>query len=103
MDSIISDGCIISGGTVDRSILSPGVVVERDAVVSQSVIFDETLVEPGVRIKRAIVDKECKIRAGSSLGYNHEADKARGCTVTDSGIVVVPKGTEINRNEPCLL
>ncbi len=103
MDSILSDGCIISGGTVDRSILSPGVIVERDAVVERSVIFDETLVEPGARIKRAIVDKECKIRTGTSLGYNHEADKARGCTVSDSGIVVVPKGTEINRNEPCLL
>ncbi len=102
-DSIVSDGCIISGGSIDHSILSPGVIVEREAAVEKSVIFDEAFVEPGARIKRAIVDKECKIRTGCSLGYDLAADKARGCTVTDSGIVVVPKGTEIKRNEPSLL
>jgi glucose-1-phosphate adenylyltransferase len=103
LDSIVSDGCIISGGTIDHSILSPGVIIERDAFVQQSVIFDESFVEPGARIRRAIIDKECKIRAGASIGYNFEADKSRGCTVTDSGIVVVPKGTEITRNEPTLM
>jgi len=102
-DSIVSDGCIISGGSLDHSILSPGVIIERDAVVEQSVIFDSVFIEPGARIKRAIVDKECRIRAGALIGYDHEADRVRGCTVTDSGIVVVPKGTEINRSEPSLL
>lgn len=102
-DSIVSDGCIISGGTVDCSILSPGVIVEQGAVVEKSVIFDETFVEPGARIKKAILDKECKIRTGTSLGYDARADRARGCTVTDSGIVVVPKGKEISRHEPSLL
>jgi glucose-1-phosphate adenylyltransferase len=102
-DSIVSDGCIISGGTVDHSILSPGVIIERDAFVQQSVIFDEVFVEPGARIRRAIIDKECRIQAGASIGYHYEADKARGCTVTESGIVVVPKGTKINRTEPSLL
>jgi glucose-1-phosphate adenylyltransferase len=102
-DSIVSDGCIVSGGYLDHSVLSPGVIIERDAVVEKSVIFDEALVEPGARIRRAIVDKECKIRAGCSLGYDPAADKARGCTVTESGIVVVPKGSEIKRFEPALL
>lgn len=101
-DSIVSDGCIISGGFVEQTILSPNVVVERDASVVQSVIFDDVFVEPGARIKRAIIDKECRIRAGASIGYNHDIDKARGCTVTESGIVVVSKGMEINRNEPIL-
>ena len=100
--SIVCDGCIVSDGTVWNSILSPGVIVERDAVVEQSVIFDDVIIEPGVRIRRAIVDKQSRIRAGASIGYDHEADKRRGCTVSDNGIVVVPKGTDISRTEPSL-
>jgi glucose-1-phosphate adenylyltransferase len=97
-DSIVSDGCIISGGTVDQSVLSPGVIVERDAWIFQSVVFDDTFIEPGAKIRRAIIDKECRVRAGALIGFDQTLDKARGCTVTDSGIVVVPKGTEIRNN-----
>jgi len=98
-ESIVSDGCIISGGTVWSSILSPGVIVERDAVVEQSVIFDDVIIEPGARVRRAIVDKESRIRAGTSVGYDREVDKRRGCTISDNGIVVVPKGMDISRSE----
>jgi glucose-1-phosphate adenylyltransferase len=101
-DSIISDGCIISGGTVKNSILSPGVIVERDAVVEKSIIFDDVVIEPGANVKRAIVDKECRIHTGTSIGYDLEADKGRGCLISNNGIVVVPKGMDINRNEPYL-
>lgn len=97
-DSIVSDGCIISGGTVEQSVLSPGVIIERDALVSQSVVFDDVFIEPGAKIRRAIIDKECRVRAGAFIGFDQVLDKARGCTVTDSGIVVVPKGTEIRNN-----
>ncbi|MBN1221792.1 MAG: glucose-1-phosphate adenylyltransferase [Candidatus Aminicenantes bacterium] len=95
--SIVCDGCIISGGTVADSVLSPGVIVERDAVVEQSVILDRVIIEPGASIRRAIVDKETRIQAGASIGYDLEADKKRGCTISDSGIVVVSKGFDINR------
>ena len=94
-DSLVSDGCIISGGTVWGSILSPGVVIERDALVERSIVFDNVSVEPGARITRAIVDKESRIQAGASIGYDHEADKRRGCTVSPSGVVVIPKGMNI--------
>ena len=94
-ESIVCDGCIISGGTVWGSILSPGVIVERDAHVEQSVIFDDVVIEPGASIRRAIVDKESRIRAGVQIGYDREADKRRGCAISDNGIVVVPKGTDI--------
>ena len=97
-DSIVSDGCIISGGIVELSVLSPGVIIERDAWVSQSVIFDDVFIEPGAKIKRAIIDKQCRVRAGAIIGFDHALDKARGCTVTESGIVVVPKGMEIKNN-----
>jgi glucose-1-phosphate adenylyltransferase len=102
-DSIVSDGCIISGASIEHSILSSGVIVEKDALVQDSVVFDDVLIEPGVRLRKTIVDKSCVIHAGASLGYNPELDRARGCTVTESGIVVAPKGTEIIRNEPSLL
>ncbi len=103
IDSLVCDGCIISGGTADRSILSPGVILERDASVTQSVIFDNVYIEPGARIRKAIVDKDCRIRGGAQIGFDPEIDRARGFTVTDSGIVVVPKGSEVSRSEPSLL
>jgi glucose-1-phosphate adenylyltransferase len=95
-DSIVCDGCIISGGNVLHSILSPGVVVEKGALVEQSVIFDDVLIDPGARVRRAIVDKESRIRAGASIGYDLGADKQRGFTISDNGIVIVPKGSDIS-------
>lgn len=95
LESMVSDGCIISGGLVQRSILSPGVIVERDSVVDESVIFDDVIIEPRVKIKHAIIDKEAKIRAHALVGYNLEDDKRRGCTVSDNGVVVVPRGMEL--------
>jgi glucose-1-phosphate adenylyltransferase len=94
-DSLVSDGCIISGGGVGGSILSPGVVVESGALVEGSILFDDVIIEPGARVRRAIIDKESRIHAGASLGYDHEADKRRGCIVSESGVVVVPKGADI--------
>ncbi len=102
-DSIVCDGCIISGGTIFGSIISPGVIVERDARVEQSVIFDNVVIEPGASVKRAILDKESRIRAGASIGFDRETDQKRGCTISDNGILVVPKGMVISRTEPSLL
>jgi glucose-1-phosphate adenylyltransferase len=95
LESIMCDGCIISGGRVWRSILSPGVVIERGASVDESIIFDDVTIEPGARIRRAIIDKEVEIRAGVSIGYDPEADRRRGFTISESGIVVLPRGTEV--------
>jgi glucose-1-phosphate adenylyltransferase len=95
-ESLISSGSIISGGTIRNSIISPGVIVERGALVVGSVIFDDTIIEPDVRINHAIIDKQCVIEAGASIGYNTELDRRRGFHVSPSGIVVIPKGTTIN-------
>jgi glucose-1-phosphate adenylyltransferase len=94
-DSMVCDGCIISGAAVQRSILSPGVVVEKNALVQESIIFDDVIIEPDVKVKRAIIDKEARIQKGASIGYDAEADKRRGCTISDNGIVVIPRGMEI--------
>lgn len=69
--------------------------MERDSVVDESVIFDDVIIEPRVKIKHAIIDKEAKIRAHALVGYNLEDDKRRGCTVSDNGVVVVPRGMEL--------
>jgi len=94
-DSMVSDGCIISGGMVRRSILSPGVILERNALVEESIIFDDVNIEPGAKIKRAIIDTMVRIRSGVSIGYDLEADAQKGCTISAEGIVVVPKGMVI--------
>jgi glucose-1-phosphate adenylyltransferase len=92
---MVCDGSIISGATVQRSILSPGVVVEKNALVQESIIFDDVIIEPDVKVRRAIIDKEARVQKGASVGYDPEADKRRGCTISDSGIVVIPRGMDI--------
>jgi len=96
-DSMICDGCLINGGHVSRSILSPGVTVEEGAVVEDSILFDDVTVEPGAKIRKAIIDKDCTIQSGVSLGYDVEADQKRGCTISEGGIVVVPKSLVVCR------
>jgi glucose-1-phosphate adenylyltransferase len=95
LESIVSEGCIISGSSVWNSVLSPGVIVERDAVVEHSIIFDDVVIESGARIRHAIIDKESHIKAEARIGYDAEEDKKRGFTISNGGIVVVPKGMEI--------
>jgi len=96
-NSLVSDGCIISGGAIWNSILFQNVTIEKDAVIEQSVIYENVTIEPGARIRRTIVDKDCRIRSGISIGYNREADLARGFAISPNGIVVVTKGADITR------
>lgn len=94
-ESILCNGVIISGGRVWRSILSPNVIVERNATVEESIILDDVIIEPAVRIRKAIIDKESIIEAGASIGYDAEKDRNNGCTISKSGITVVAKGSRI--------
>jgi len=74
-----------------KSILSPCVIVERDALAEESIIFDDVNIEPGARIKRAIIDTGVRIKSGVSIGYDLEVDVRKGCTMSNNGIVVVPE------------
>jgi glucose-1-phosphate adenylyltransferase len=94
-DSIVSEGCIVSGGIVRRSVLSPGVVVEKDAVIEDSIIFNDVIVEPLARVRRAIIDKSVIIGKGVVVGYNIESDKRHGFTISEGGIVVVPRNSNV--------
>ena len=95
LESIFSEGCIVSGASVWNSVVSPGVIVERDSSIEKSVIFDDVVIEPGAMIRRAIIDKECRIHAGARIGWDAEADRKRGFAISDGGIAVVAKGTDV--------
>ena len=90
LNSIVSNGCIISGGSVRRSILSPNVRIHSYAEVEDSILLDGVDVGRQAKIRRTIVDKEVQIPQGMEIGFNLDED-ARRFTVTGSGIVVVPK------------
>jgi len=90
LNSILSNGCIISGGSVKRSVLSPNVRVHSYAEVEDSIFLDGVEIGRHAKIRRAIIDKEVQIPSGTEIGYHLEED-AKRFTVTGSGIVVVPK------------
>jgi len=90
LDSIVCAGCIISGGRVVRSVLSPGVRVHSYCEVENSILMTRVEIGRYSRIQRAIVDTGVKIPESSLIGFDLQADRAAGYTVTDSGIVVVP-------------
>ncbi|MFV0451414.1 MAG: glucose-1-phosphate adenylyltransferase [Propioniciclava sp.] len=94
-DSIVSSGCIISGGDVDRSVLSPNVVVDKWAKVEESIIFHGVQIGRNAVIRRAILDKNVVVEDGAEVGVNREADLARGYYVSDSGITVVSKNGRV--------
>jgi glucose-1-phosphate adenylyltransferase len=91
IDSMVCQGCIISGGHVRRSILSPNVRVNSFAVVDSSILFDGVNVGRHCRVRRAIIDKDVQIPANTTIGYNLEHDRQRGFTITEQGVVVIAK------------
>lgn len=90
LDSLICNGCIVSGGRVRRSILSPRVRVNSYAQVDDSVVMDDVEIGRRARIRRAIIDKNCKIQPDTIIGYDPESDRRR-FAVTEEGVVVIPR------------
>jgi len=90
VNSLVCSGCIISGGHVEGSILSPQVKVKSYSKVTGSILMDGVEVGRGAEVHGAIVDKGVKIPAGAKIGGDREADLAR-FVVTESGIVAVQK------------
>ncbi len=93
-DSLVSEGCIISGGQVHHSILSPKVRINSFTKVDDCIIFENVNIGRHCRIRRAIIDKHVEVPAGTVIGYDEEADRRR-FSVTEKGIVVIPKGMRV--------
>ncbi|NLI29406.1 MAG: glucose-1-phosphate adenylyltransferase [Nitrospiraceae bacterium] len=90
LDSIVTDGCIISGGRVQNSVLSPNVRINSWATVMESILMENVEIGRHCKIRRAIIDKNVYIPSGTVIGYDRKEDKKR-FHVSPGGIVVVPK------------
>jgi glucose-1-phosphate adenylyltransferase len=95
LDSIVAAGCIISGGKVRRSLLSPQVRVNSWATVENSILMDRVDVGRNVKLRNTIVDKYVHIPSGIEIGFDPEADRKRGLHVTESGITVIGRAQHI--------
>ncbi|MFC3834859.1 MULTISPECIES: glucose-1-phosphate adenylyltransferase [Deinococcus] len=90
-NSIMAGGCILSGGTVRDSVLGRSVRTHSYSLVESSVLFDDVEVGRNSHVRNAIIDKNVQLPPGTKIGLDVEHDRARGFTVTDKGVVVVPK------------
>lgn len=102
VDSMVCPGSIISGGTVERSVLGMSVRVNSYAEVRDSILYDRVTIGRHARVRKAIIDKNVLIPERMRIGYDPEEDKRHGLTVTDSGIVVVPKNARFDQQSNVL-
>ncbi len=93
-DTIVGAGCIVSG-SASRSVLAPGARIARNATVEDSVLLSSVVVGEGALVRRAILDKHVFVPPGAQIGVDHDADRERGYTVTDDGIVVLGKAQPV--------
>jgi glucose-1-phosphate adenylyltransferase len=89
--SMVCQGCILSGGSVRHSILSPSVRVNSYAQVEDSILFAGVTVGRRCRLRRVIVDKGVQLPQNTVIGHDHAHDRARGYVVSEQGVVVVPR------------
>lgn len=92
-ESLVSDGCIISGGKIHRSVLSNRVRVNSFSEIEESVLFEDVVIGRHAKIRKAIVDKGVEIPPNTEIGYNLEADRKRWF-VSNEGVIVIPKRTK---------
>ena len=97
-DSLVSEGCVISGGAVNRCVLSPDCRINSFSTVEESVLMEGVEVGRNAKIRKAIIDKRVVIPPGTEIGFDLKKDKKR-FHVTDNGVVVVRKGSKITELE----
>ncbi len=102
-DSLVCEGSIIASAKVRETVLGYDCFVHAGAVVEDSIILSGCDIGRGARLHRTILDKNCKIEPGCVIGEDPIADAERFPFVTESGIVVVPKGTLVPAKGPCVL
>ncbi len=95
INSVVSNGVIVSGGLVRDSVLSPGVRVNSWSRVERSVIMHNTRIGRHAVVENAILDKNVVVPDGVVVGVDKEHDRARGFVVSPGGVTVVGKGQEV--------
>jgi glucose-1-phosphate adenylyltransferase len=96
LDSIVCQGSIISGGTVERSLLSTNTRVNSFAHVQDSILLDGVDIGRHSRVRRAIIDKGVHIPPGTEVGFDPDHDRARGFIVSEEGVVVIAKADGVD-------
>lgn len=94
-NSLVSEGCIISGGQISKCVLSPNVRVNSFSFVRESILMEDVVIGRHAEIQRAIIDKGVEVPPYTKIGVDRDEDIARGFYVSENGITVVPKGAKL--------
>ncbi|CAO5152845.1 glucose-1-phosphate adenylyltransferase [Frankia sp. AiPs1] len=96
VNSVVSNGVIVSGGSVRSSVLSPGVRVHSWSEIDRAVLLDHAVVGRGAVVRDTILDKNVQVLSGAQVGVDKERDRVRGFTVSPNGVTVVGKGQTVS-------
>lgn len=94
-NSMVSEGCVVSGAGLSRCILSPKVKVNSYSQISESILMENVQVGRYSKIKKAIIDKNVVIPPNTRIGFDKDEDERRGFHVSPNGVTVVPKGAQL--------
>jgi glucose-1-phosphate adenylyltransferase len=96
-DSIVCAGSIVSGASVDSSVIGTHTFVSDGAAIQRSVLLDNVSIGRGAVIRNAILDKNIVVPDGAIIGVDHDEDRRRGFSVSEGGITVLGKGQIVER------